>query len=100
VSDLSLVTAAPDSYNGYQTKETLMEGGILNEPVRESAEKLLENFGAQMGIPFDSLMFIAVAEDGTFRTGNFSQENKLTVEAIKMIAKHLNDWADSYGVDE
>ncbi len=77
-----------------------MQEGILNEPVRESADKLLENFSAQMGIPFDTLMFIAAAEDGTFRTANINKGNPLTVSAIKVIAKHLNDWADGYGVDD
>lgn len=79
-----------------------MQEGILNEPVRESAESLMQNFGDQMGMPFAHLMFIAVSEEGDFRTANYSKSGfpGLTVEAIRMVAKHLNDWADMYGEPE
>jgi len=71
-----------------------MQEGILNEPVRESAEKLLVNFSDQMRIPFTHLLFITVAEDGIFRTANYSKSGPLAPEAVKLIAKHLSDWAD------
>lgn len=73
-----------------------MREGILNEPVRESADRLLETFGDQMGLRFTHLMFITIAEDGTFRTANYSKEGGLTKEAVKLIAKHLSDWAESF----
>ncbi len=72
-----------------------MREGILNEPVRENAEKLLKTFGDQMGTPFSNLIFIAVAPDGTFRSANVGGEFALTKEAFKMIAKHLENWADT-----
>jgi len=74
-----------------------MQEGILNEPVRENAERLLETFSDQMGIRFEQLLFVVVSEDGTFRTANYSKGPGLTVEAIKLIAKHLQDWAGKYG---
>ncbi len=74
-----------------------MREGILNEPVRESAEKLMRTFGEQMAIPFEYLVFVAIAEDGTFRTANYSPSGALTKEAVKLIAKHLDSWADSFG---
>jgi len=75
-----------------------MQEGILNEPVRENAQRLLETFSDQMGTPFEQLIFIAVAEDGVFRTANYSKgAQALSVEAIKLIAKHLSDWAEHYG---
>ena len=73
-----------------------MREGILNEPTREAAERLLHSFGEQMNIPFEYLLFVAIAEDGTFRTANFSEQGPLTRDAIKMIAKHLDGWAESF----
>ena len=72
-----------------------MREGILNEPVRESAEKLLSTFSDQMGTPFSNLIFIAVAPDGTFRSANFGGEFALTKEAFKLVAKHLENWAET-----
>jgi len=73
-----------------------VQEGILNEPVRESADALIKNFGDQMGIPFTNLMFIAVGADGTFRTANYAKDTVLTKEAVKMIAKHLELWANQF----
>jgi hypothetical protein len=73
-----------------------MREGILNEPTREAAERLLHTFGEQMAIPFEYLLFVAIAEDGTFRTANYSGEGALTKEAIKLIAKHLDEWAETF----
>lgn len=73
-----------------------MREGILNEPVREASERLMHTFGEQMGIPFEYLLFVAIAEDGTFRTANYAPAGSLTKEAVKLIAKHLDTWADSF----
>ncbi len=73
-----------------------MQEGILNEPVREAAQHLIEVFGAQMGLEFTHMIFVTVAEDGTFRTANFSDHGPLAKEAVKLIAKHLDGWADSF----
>jgi len=73
-----------------------MKEGILNEPTREAAERLLHTFGEQMGLPFEYLLFVTITEDGTFRTANYSGEGALTKEAIKLVAKHLSDWAESF----
>ena len=73
-----------------------MKEGILNEPVREAAERLMAVFGEQMGIRFTNLIFITAAEDGTFRTANYSKEAPLTKDAVKLIAKHLGEWAESF----
>ena len=73
-----------------------MKEGILNEPVRESAEHLLKTFGEQMRVPFTNLIFIAIAPDGTFRTANCSSEKfVLTKEAVEIIAKHLIQWGQT-----
>ena len=72
-----------------------MDGGILNEPVRECAEKLMDTFGEQLGIGFTHLLFIAIADDGTFRSANFSEGSSLGADAVRLIAKHLDEWADS-----
>ena len=74
-----------------------MQEGILNEPVREAAQRLIEVFGDQMGLKFTHLIFVMVADDGTFRSANFSENGPLTRDAVKMIAKHLDGWADSFG---
>jgi hypothetical protein len=74
-----------------------MQEGILNEPVREAADQLLTTFSDQMRLPFTNLMFITVAEDGTFRTANYAKAEALTADAVRGIAKHLNDWADTFG---
>ncbi len=72
-----------------------MEGGILNEPVREAAERLLDSFGEQLGLGFEHLLFIAVADDGTFRSANYARGVGLNAEAIRLIARHLSEWADT-----
>jgi len=72
-----------------------MDGGILNEPVRECAEKLMDTFGEQLRIGFTHLLFIAIAEDGTFRSANFSKAYPLNADAVRLIAKHLGEWADN-----
>ena len=74
-----------------------MQEGILNEPVREAAEMLMRVFGQQMGAQFSHLIFVAVTSDGVFRTANCSNEGALTRDAVKLIAKHLDAWADSFG---
>ena len=73
-----------------------MQEGILNEPVREAAQRLMEVFGDQMGLSFTHLIFVMAAEDGTFRTANFSEHGPLTKQAVKTIAKHLDGWAESF----
>lgn len=73
-----------------------MQEGVLNEPTREAAEKLTQEFGAQMGLTFTNLMFIAVADDGSFRTANYAKGEPLPAEAVRMIADHLKEWADHY----
>ena len=73
-----------------------MREGILNEPTRESAEKLMEAFGNQMGLQFTNMIFITIAEDGTFRTANYSNDGPLTKDAVKLIAKHLDQWAEAF----
>lgn len=73
-----------------------MQEGILNEPTREAAERLAQEFGAQMGLKFTNLMFVAVADDGTFRTANYAKGEPLPAEAVRMIADHLKEWADRY----
>ena len=72
-----------------------MEGGILNEPVREAAQRLLDSFGEQMGLSFEHLLFIAVAGDGTFRSAHYTMGLGLNAESIRLIARHLNEWADT-----
>ena len=74
-----------------------MQEGILNEPTRENAQRLMESFSHQMGLHFTNLLFVTVASDGTFRTANYSSEGSLTKEAVKLIAKHMEEWADSFG---
>ena len=74
-----------------------MREGILNEPVRECAERLMEAFGDQMGLRFGNLIFIAVTEDGLFRTANCSNDAPLTKEAVRLVAKHLEEWAETFG---
>lgn len=76
-----------------------MQEGILNERVRDCGTALLEAFGDQMRLPFKALLFVAVDEEGNFRTGNMTESVPLTAEAVKMIAKHLSDWADLYSND-
>jgi hypothetical protein len=73
-----------------------MREGILNEPTREAAERLLDIFGQQMGLGFTHLLFVAVAEDGTFRTANVSREGGLTRDAVRLIARHIGEWADTF----
>jgi len=72
-----------------------MQGGILNEPVREQAEKLMKMFGEQLGFHFTNLVFVAVTEEGVFRTANCSKEFPLNAEAVRLVAKHLTDWANT-----
>lgn len=74
-----------------------MQEGILNEPVREAAARLLSVFGEQMRLGFSHLIFVAVTEEGEFRTANFSEAGPLTKEAMKLIAKHLDGWAEDFG---
>lgn len=73
-----------------------MQEGILNEPVREAAERLIETFGDQMRLKFTHMIFVTVTEEGVFRTANFSEHGPLTREAVKGIAKHLDGWAESF----
>lgn len=73
-----------------------MQGGILNEPVRENAEKLMTSFGEQLGLKFKHLIFIAIDEEGVFRSGNYAKELTLNADAVRLIAKHLDSWADSF----
>lgn len=73
-----------------------MQEGILNEPTREAAEKLMAVFGEQISLQFDHLIFVAVTEDGEFRTANISKDGGLTRDAVKLIAKHLDQWANDF----
>jgi hypothetical protein len=73
-----------------------MREGILNEPVRESAERLLKTFGDQMNLGFTHMIFVAVSPEGEFRTANYSTQGPLHKEAVKQIAAYLDRWADQF----
>ena len=45
-------------------------------------------------------MFVVISEDGQFRTANYSKQAPLTKEAVKLIAKHIDQWAESFEEDE